>query len=213
LRPPDVLSDAGALAPLHREAETTVHADFAAHRDDVVNYLRWRVPKSAVDELAQDVFVVAHRRRDEFRGESSMKTWLSGIAFHLVLNWRRSRKRRRRWELAACDVHDEDLVDAVSSCNLATSRDAMDDLMAKELCRRVGRVIGEQPEVARRLWLMVVLEEAPIVHAGKALGLSDHQAHYAFAKVHDRVRRALAREEWVTGTTDGHDLAPQRTER
>jgi RNA polymerase sigma-70 factor, ECF subfamily len=168
-----------------------VQVDFARHRDEVVRYLTWlRIPKPAVDELTQDVFLVAHRRREEFRGDSSIKTWLSGIAFHLVLNWRRRRKWRQHWEQG----------DAATSAlsepeSIATSRTAMDELLTKELCSRVASVLNEQPDFARSLWLMVVLEETPLSRAAKLLGLTEYQAQQAFTKTQQRVQQSVLREE------------------
>src|SRR5204863_7143590 len=47
-------------------------------------------PRDDVDDLIHDVFVVALRRRGEFRGEASPRTWLFRITHHVV------RTRRRR---------------------------------------------------------------------------------------------------------------------
>jgi RNA polymerase sigma-70 factor, ECF subfamily len=41
------------------------------------------------EDAAQDAFVVAWRRLDSFRGESSFKTWLLTIAWHQAINRRR----------------------------------------------------------------------------------------------------------------------------
>jgi RNA polymerase sigma-70 factor, ECF subfamily len=53
------------------------------------------VPEAAVDDAAQEVFLVVHRRLDEFEGRSSLKSWLFGIARGIAANQRRSIRRRR----------------------------------------------------------------------------------------------------------------------
>jgi RNA polymerase sigma-70 factor, ECF subfamily len=56
--------------------------------------LRLGVREADVDDLLQDVFVVALRRQTEFEGRSSARTWLCGIAVRLaVANGRRRRVR------------------------------------------------------------------------------------------------------------------------
>ncbi|HEY3498366.1 MAG TPA: sigma-70 family RNA polymerase sigma factor, partial [Polyangiaceae bacterium] len=37
------------------------------------------VREAALDDAAQDVFVIVHRRLRDFRGESSLRTWLYGV--------------------------------------------------------------------------------------------------------------------------------------
>src|SRR5215210_4737600 len=47
-----------------------------------------------VEEVVQDTFVRAFASLDSFRGESSLRTWLFTIARRLLLDRRRSEKRR-----------------------------------------------------------------------------------------------------------------------
>src|SRR6266550_378876 len=47
-----------------------------------------------VEEVVQDTFVRAFGSLDSFRGESSLRTWLFTIARRLLLDRRRSEKRR-----------------------------------------------------------------------------------------------------------------------
>jgi len=46
-------------------------------------------------EIAQDVFLKAHRNQSSFRGDSAPSTWLYRIATTTCLNHLRARKRRR----------------------------------------------------------------------------------------------------------------------
>src|SRR5438876_11914980 len=51
--------------------------------------------RNEVDELVQDTFVRAFNSLDGFRGDSSFRTWLFTIQRRLLLDRRRSEKRRR----------------------------------------------------------------------------------------------------------------------
>jgi RNA polymerase sigma-70 factor (ECF subfamily) len=53
------------------------------------------------DDLAQDTFITAFARLDKFRGESSLRVWLCGIAYNKALVSRRSEARRRQREQLA----------------------------------------------------------------------------------------------------------------
>lgn len=47
-----------------------------------------------LDDALQDVFVVAHRRLPEFRGDSKPSTWVSGIAVRVAHDYRRRHSRK-----------------------------------------------------------------------------------------------------------------------
>lgn len=57
---------------------------------------RLGVPESDTADAAQDVFVVVHRRLDEFEGRSKMTTWLYGICLRVARDRKRLAHNRRR---------------------------------------------------------------------------------------------------------------------
>ena len=58
----------------------------------------------AVDDLAQETFLSAYRHMGSFRGESSFRTWLFGIARNAALMHLRSERSRRKREVKALDA-------------------------------------------------------------------------------------------------------------
>jgi RNA polymerase sigma-70 factor (ECF subfamily) len=90
---------------------------------------RLGVPLSELDDAAQDVFIVLLRRRDEFRGHSSHRTWLFGIANNVAHEYRRKRQR------AALDspLSDDQRAERPSPLEQASSNEALrllDDFLA-----------------------------------------------------------------------------------
>lgn len=57
---------------------------------------RLGVPEASLEDVTQEVFLVLHRRRGEFRQDSSVRTWLHGIALHVARRHRAKLDRRRR---------------------------------------------------------------------------------------------------------------------
>src|SRR5688500_14384663 len=53
-------------------------------------------PSADVEDLTQEVFIIAFKRLDTFRGEAKLTTWLYRIAINVVRNHRR-RARIRQW--------------------------------------------------------------------------------------------------------------------
>lgn len=54
------------------------------------------VPERSIEDALQDVFVVVHRRLDDFEGRSSVRTWLFGIARRVAFRQRRGQARADR---------------------------------------------------------------------------------------------------------------------
>jgi len=55
---------------------------------------RMGVAEASVDDVVQEVFLVAHRRLADFEGRSSVKTWLFGILLRVVSDHRRTIRRK-----------------------------------------------------------------------------------------------------------------------
>jgi RNA polymerase sigma-70 factor (ECF subfamily) len=69
---------------------------FAAEAPRVWRALRrFGVREADLEDVCQEVFVVVHQRWAEFRGDSSLRTWIYGIALRKALAHRRSAYARR----------------------------------------------------------------------------------------------------------------------
>jgi RNA polymerase sigma-70 factor, ECF subfamily len=63
---------------------------FQAHAEEVWRFLKYLgVRKDDLPDACQEVFLVAHRKLPEFRGEASSRTWLYGISLRVAKAWRR----------------------------------------------------------------------------------------------------------------------------
>jgi RNA polymerase sigma-70 factor (ECF subfamily) len=86
----------GEAAPPALAGPPPFETVYEEHFDFVWRSLaRLGVDPSAVEDAAQDVFVIAHRRIAEFESRSSVKTWLFGIALRVASDYRRAARRKR----------------------------------------------------------------------------------------------------------------------
>lgn len=73
-----------------------VEALYRAHAPFVASFLRHMgTRESDLDDLVQDVFVIAHRKGGYLPGPAAPRTWLASLAFRVVLARRRAHARRQ----------------------------------------------------------------------------------------------------------------------
>lgn len=112
-----------------------------------------------VDDLIQETFLVAHRKRASFDGSSAVRTWLYGIAAHLAMRHRRGAGRWRR----ALGLYAEQPV-RVS----ATPADELDRARAVQLLRAT---LDRLPFKQREVVVLYELEEMEGADIAELLGI------------------------------------------
>jgi RNA polymerase sigma-70 factor (ECF subfamily) len=123
--------------------------------------------RSDVDELVQDTFVRAFAALDSFRGESSFRTWLFTIERRLLIDRRRTEKRRRdRTEIQEDDA--------------ATEYDALDSVVADETQQRLQRAVERLSPTQREVFALRVGEGLSYKEIADAVGTTEGAArvHY-----------------------------------
>jgi len=80
---------------------TSSALDLATIYDDHADFV-WRVakrlgvPEGALEDVMHDVFVIVHRRLDDYDGRAALTSWLYGITRGVASNYRRGRAREAR---------------------------------------------------------------------------------------------------------------------
>jgi RNA polymerase sigma-70 factor (ECF subfamily) len=145
--------------------------DFAAVYRDHFDYVwtclrRFGVADSALDDAAQEVFVVVHRRLDEFAGRAAVRTWLFAIARRIAFRFRRSAQRAARRH------------DALAHRQVAPSPpdpdDAIRDAQAR---RRLHAFLDQLDDDKRAAFLLGELEGLGREELGRALGINPNTAY------------------------------------
>jgi RNA polymerase sigma-70 factor (ECF subfamily) len=114
----------------------------------------------AVDDLAQDAFIVAYERLDDFRRTDDFGAWVRGIARRLVANAMRKDSRRRQ---ILSDHMTELLLAAASEELHPLAETAADDRLAA-----LRSCLEKVPDAARQLLHLRYFDElSPGVIAGR----------------------------------------------
>lgn len=132
---------------------------YDAHIDGVWRLLqRLGVPSAVVDDAAQDVFLIAHRRLCDFRGESTMRTWVAGITLRVAKDYRRAASRRGEQ----------------ASLELATELEAPgrpdEQAMANQSLSLVLRFTSQLEEGQREVFTLVEIEGFTVAEVARLTG-------------------------------------------
>jgi RNA polymerase sigma-70 factor (ECF subfamily) len=138
------------------------------------------VPESMLEDATQEVFLVYHRRHDEFERASSVRTWLLGIARGVAANVRRGQQRFLRRlasrrvepsvavaddpETRACRAEAEALVEAFLARLAPAMREVfelveIEELKQREVAEVLGisiNTVGSRLRAARAEWALYV---------------------------------------------------------
>ena len=139
------------------------------------------VPEAQLDDAAQEVFVVAHRRRDGFRGESSLRTWLYGILRNVAANQRRSLRRK--------GGHDE-----LDPAFAASDPNPEERLQQRERAEFVQRFVARLDHKKRDVFVLALLEQLAMPEVAEVLGIPVDTAYTRLRTVREEFRKAIARE-------------------
>jgi RNA polymerase sigma-70 factor (ECF subfamily) len=137
------------------------------------------VADSGLEDAAQDVFVIVHRRLAEFRGDSTMRTWLYGIVRNVASNARRSHRRKAD--------HAELPHDAA-----ATTGDPHQRAQDEEAARFIQSFLAGVDQKKREVFVLAVLEQLSVPEAAEALGVPLNTAYTRLRAVRADFQAALA---------------------
>ncbi len=142
----------------------------ARHAPAVARFVSSLGMKVDVDEVVQDTFVRAFGAIESFRADAALRTWLFTIARRLVLDRRRSERRRG----AEVEVQEDDA---------ATPDDPLSSLVAQEMEDRLKAAVGRLTPMQREVFTLRVSEGMGYREIADVLGTTEGAArvHYHHA--------------------------------
>ncbi|MBI3569023.1 MAG: RNA polymerase sigma factor [Gemmatimonadetes bacterium] len=123
--------------------------------------------RDGVDELVQDTFVRAFNALDSFRSDSSLRTWLFTILHRLVLDRKRSERRRG----PSVELEEGHAVQGY---------DALDALVAEETAARVRQAVSRLSPLQRDVFVLRVTEGMAYADIATTVGSTEGacRVHY-----------------------------------
>jgi RNA polymerase sigma-70 factor, ECF subfamily len=119
------------------------------------------------ETITQDTMLKAWMGRESFRGDCSVKTWLTGIAINVIRDHMRSAKFKfwKQAQATALDVHE--LAAFLPGDSAGPER----RLLAKEKVEELSRAVESLSPNQRTVFLMKFVEEIPVNEISEVLGM------------------------------------------
>ena len=173
--------------------------DFDRLYDDYIDFVcrntrRLGVAPAAMDDVVQDVFVVAHRRLSDVEKPESLRAWMLSIVIRVVRDHRRSIRRKGFVQRAAdVQLEPDQLPDSRGTGQQAWVEQA-------DAVRLLHRLLAELDDAKREVFVLAELEEMTELEIAEALGENVNTVHSrlrAARKTFDQaVQRYRTRDEW-----------------
>jgi len=178
-----------ALARAVQRRDRKATAEFVdANADAIHRHVRFRLVHrpDAVEDIVQDVFLAALANLSAFKGSSSLRTWLLGIARHKVEDYYRSRFR----SLESIEEQDDD----PSASTISASQPQPHEFIDRErLDEKVQAVMSALPEYYAMALLWRYWDERSTREIASLIGKTEKAVERLLARARERFRR-----EWKT---------------
>jgi RNA polymerase sigma-70 factor (ECF subfamily) len=153
-----------------RETSSSPSVTFSAFYDENLEFV-WRNFghmlgfDSIVDDVVQEVFMVALRRLPEFEGRSSARTWLYGILRRVVSDHRRAIQRRK--------VRDSVDLDEIATRDSGPHRTAE----KAERLQILYEMLDKLDENKREVFILAEIERMSAPQIAEAIGINATTVH------------------------------------
>ena len=159
----------------------TVQAVFVEHAAFVLRTVRSLGVRSAdVEDVAQEVFVIVHRKLDTWNGTCSLRTWLFGIAMRVASGHRRKAYVRRE------QIDQE----GAMQCGAVPPEQA-EALRRKQLRAQLDRALDTLDDQKRAVFVLYELEGVPIAEIAESQGCALFTAYGRLRAARAQVRASF----------------------
>jgi RNA polymerase sigma-70 factor (ECF subfamily) len=131
-----------------------------------------------VEDACQDVFLVAHRRHADFRGDSTIRTWIYGICVRVASEHRRRACVRR-------EVAGETPV-------VTQPAEQVDQVARRETWQLLARILDRLDEDKRAVFVLYEIEELTMKDVARAIDCPLQTAYSRLHAARRQVAEALA---------------------
>lgn len=182
----DAATDSALVARLREGDRDAVEEAYRAHHAAIRSFARRLVGDTAsAEDIVHEAFVALPRAIRRFRGDGSLRAFLIGVAANHSRRHARSAMRRRRAteRLAAHEgIH-------------AHAIDATEQLITKQLARRLWAALDELPLDQRIVFVLCEAEQRTSVEVAAIVGVPEGTVRSRLFHAKRKLRDKLGRDQ------------------
>jgi len=159
-------------------------------RPRIFHYISGMAGKDNAEDLTQVVFEKVSRGLSNFRGESSLATWIYRIATNVALDHSRLASTRKT-------IISLDTIDANCDCNILSDEnppDADQGLMRHEMNACIHRIVKRMPESERAVLILSEFEGMKNLEIADILDISLDAVKIRLHRARERLRKDIVTE-------------------
>jgi len=147
---------------------------------------RLGTPESNLDDVVQEIFMVAFRRQDEFEGRSSVKTWLWGIVFNVVRAHRRELAKKHPQVMDDERRADPELL-------VDSGEGPQEQALKREAARFIDRFLDKLEDDLRAAFVLAEMEQLTAPEIAVVVGVPLNTVYSRLRLARIAFTRAIAR--------------------
>jgi len=165
---------------------------YCAYRDKIHALVFNQIGKegSAAEDIVQETFLAALKSMDKFRGDSQLYTWLCGIAYHKIGDFRRRQAPMAKQGAPLLNLETagpeqiEDTEPMVSSV-----------MESEETRHEIQQALVTLPVDYRRVLIFKYIEEMPVSEISQVMGRSPKSIEGLLSRARKALRVSLLEED------------------
>ncbi|MCP4443961.1 MAG: sigma-70 family RNA polymerase sigma factor [Myxococcales bacterium] len=146
---------------------------------------RLGIHSRALDDATQDVFLVVHRRLDDFEGRSCIKTWLYGITRRVAKDYRRRASRKEKGLVSTTGPIGGQLAAAQNSPDENAAR--------REAAQTLEKILAGLDEARREVFVLAEMEQMTAPEIAEALSLNLNTTYSRLRTARTEFEKAVSR--------------------
>lgn len=142
---------------------------------------RFLLHKGDAEDLTQEIFIDIYQNLSQFRGASSLKTWVTRIAIHRALA--ELRKRKRRHLLAAMLPLD------AATFEIPAAIRPEEEIMYRELLHQLKSALNQLPEQQRIAFTLSRVEGYGLRETAEIMGITEDAVSSLITRAKQKIKK------------------------
>jgi RNA polymerase sigma-70 factor (ECF subfamily) len=169
-------------------------ADLAVHRGAMLRFARRRIRDEALaEDTVQDALLAALSARQQFQGQSAVRTWLIGILNHKIQDAFRRETRYVKLDLSDDETDGDDRMERTLAAH--AMGDGNDDPLREVARRRMHAALIDEverlPESLRSVFLLQAVEGVATAEVCRQLDITESNVWVRLHRARKRLSERL----------------------